>query len=48
MRVKVKIEYIRKTSYEDRIILRVTFIETGVQGIMYVRPDALPIKYGME
>jgi len=48
MRVKTKIEYVRKTSYEDRVILRVTFIETGAKGIMYVRRDALPHKYGME
>lgn len=30
------------------IALDVTFTATGAQGIMYVRPDALPHKYGME
>ncbi len=30
------------------INLRVTFTETGASGTMYVSPDALPSKYGME
>ena len=34
--------------FPHAIALRVTFIATGAQGIMYVRPDALPCKYGME
>jgi len=47
-RVKIKFEYIRKTVWGDNIMLRVTFTRTGAKGIMYVRPDALPHKYGME
>ena len=30
------------------IRLHVTFTATGASGIMYVHPDALPYKYGME
>ena len=47
-RVKLKFEYIRKTTWGNQIMLRVTFTTTNAKGIMYVRPDALPSKYGME
>ena len=30
------------------ITLAVTFTTTGARGIMYVHPDALPHKFGME
>ncbi len=47
-RVKVKVEYIGPTTYMDRVMIRVTFRPSGSSGIMYIMPDALPHKYGME
>ena len=47
MRVRLKFEYIG-IAWPGVVALRVTFITTGAQGIMYVSPDALPSKYGME
>lgn len=49
-RPKIKIEY-RGASDQfsiPLISLRVTFVLSGAQGIIYVSPDALPHKYGME
>lgn len=50
MRPKIKISFEGYLYRFDRVViaLRVTFTATGAQGIMYVRPDALPCKYGME
>ena len=48
-RIRVKFEYIGMAIlYPGMLALRVTFIATGATGTMYVRPDALPHKYGME
>jgi len=46
-RVRIKFTYIG-IAWPGTVALRVTFTATGAQGIMYVRPDALPHKYGME
>ena len=48
---KIKIEYLGILPWDSTlyyIILGTTFTDTGARGIMYVRPDALPHKYGME
>ena len=49
-RPKIKISYRGPSSRFGfaMIALDVVFTATGARGIMYVRPDALPGKYGME
>lgn len=50
VRPKIKVSY-RGRTYRfgtTLISIGVTFTDTAAHGIMYVRPDALPHKYGME
>ena len=46
-RIKLKFEYSGIT-WRGTIALHITFTATGAQGTMYISPDALPGKYGME